>query len=103
MENCAERMSRRDDTAFPPRAFSTRKSKKGNLEVSIKRNIIAATIIFVLIFASWSSYAQRQPSECAGVLHKDRYGLRIGGGVGEDEGICLINKAEENKVLAICA
>ncbi len=43
------------------------------------------------------------PSECAGVHRKDRYGLRIGGGVGEDEGTCVINKAEENKVLAVCA
>ena len=43
------------------------------------------------------------PSECAGVHRKDRYGLRIGGGVGEDEGTCVINKAEDNKVLAVCA
>jgi hypothetical protein len=38
-----------------------------------------------------------------GILHKDRDGLRFGGGKGEGEGICVINKSEESKVLAACS
>jgi hypothetical protein len=41
--------------------------------------------------------------ECSGILHKDRDGLRFGGGKGEGEGICVINKSEEGKVLATCS
>jgi hypothetical protein len=41
--------------------------------------------------------------ECVGILHKERDGLRFGGGKGEGEGICVINKSEESKVLAACS
>ena len=41
---------------------------------------------------------------CAGVLHRDSDALRIGGGKGEDEGICLVGgKADMDKVLAVCS
>jgi hypothetical protein len=46
--------------------------------------------------------AQAQ-QECSGILHKDRNGLRFGGGRGESEGICIINNSEESKVLATCS
>jgi hypothetical protein len=42
------------------------------------------------------------PSNCAGILHRDQYGIRIGGGSGEGEGICVIDESEENKVLRVC-
>jgi hypothetical protein len=41
--------------------------------------------------------------ECYGILHKDPGGLVFGGGKGEDEGICVISKSEEHKVLATCS
>jgi hypothetical protein len=40
---------------------------------------------------------------CAGVLHKNLFGVHFGGGRGEDEGMCEISKAEEGKVLAVCS
>jgi hypothetical protein len=43
-----------------------------------------------------------QPDKCSGILHKDKYGLRFGGGNKEGEGICLVNQSDEQKVLAIC-
>ena len=44
-----------------------------------------------------------QIGQCWGILHQDTEGMRFGGGRGEGEGICVINNAEENKVLAICS
>lgn len=39
---------------------------------------------------------------CSGVLHRVGGDLRFGGDVGEGESICIIDKAERNKVLAVC-
>jgi hypothetical protein len=47
--------------------------------------------------------AEPQNDQCKGILHSDQNGLRFGGGIGEDEGICVINKSEEAKVLAVCS
>jgi hypothetical protein len=44
-----------------------------------------------------------QPDKCTGILHRDRDGLRFGGANGEGEGICVIRKSEERKVLARCS
>ncbi len=41
--------------------------------------------------------------QCSGVLHRENSDLRFGGAAGEGEGICVINKIEETKVLAICS
>ena len=64
-------------------------------------------IVLLFLTAVSSSYfegAHAEPhlGECAGVLHRDQDGVRIGGGWGEDEGICVINKSDERKVLAVC-
>src|SRR3954451_10281240 len=40
--------------------------------------------------------------QCFGVLHHSKGDLMIGGGRGEGEGICIINKAEIGKVLRTC-
>lgn len=38
----------------------------------------------------------------AAPLRRDSSGLLLGGGRGEDEGICLIDAADAKKVLAVC-
>ena len=40
---------------------------------------------------------------CSGILHMDQHGIHFGGGDGEGEGICVVSKFEENKVLAVCS
>jgi hypothetical protein len=64
----------------------------------------AFALILVLAFAqgSWPANAQSSIGECAGKLHRDGSGLLLGGGRGEDEGICLIDAADAKKVLAVC-
>jgi len=47
--------------------------------------------------------AEPRPDQCSGILHRDEFGLRLGGGRGEGEDICVIRKEDERKVLAVCA
>ena len=47
-------------------------------------------------------FAEPIQSQCFGVLHQSKGDLVIGGGRGEGEGICIINKAEIEKVLKTC-
>ena len=42
-------------------------------------------------------------SRCFGILHRDQYGIRFGGSRNEGEGVCIIDKSQEKKVLAICS
>jgi hypothetical protein len=39
---------------------------------------------------------------CFGILHRDQAGLHFGGSQGEDEGICVVGKSDEERVLAVC-
>jgi hypothetical protein len=41
----------------------------------------------------------RSVASLAFIPHKDKYGLRFGGGNKEGEGICLVNQSDEQKVL----
>ena len=47
-------------------------------------------------------FAEPIQSQCFGILHHSKGDLIIGGGRGEGEGICIINKAEIEKVLRTC-
>ena len=47
-------------------------------------------------------FAEPIQSQCFGVLHQSKGDLIIGGGRGEGAGICIINKAEIEKVLRTC-
>jgi hypothetical protein len=38
--------------------------------------------------------AVHSENECSGVLRRDQLGLRLGGGIGEGEGICVISNSE---------
>jgi hypothetical protein len=46
---------------------------------------------------------QDKIDECKGILHQKQYGLEFGGDPGEEEGVCVINKSEEQKVLEVCS
>ena len=55
-------------------------------------------------FISLTKGAANNPEEeCSGILHGDQYGLRLGGGIGEGEGICVIAKSERHNVLTLCS
>ena len=47
-------------------------------------------------------FAEPIQSQCFGVLHHSKGDLIIGGGRGEGEGICIISKGENEKVLRTC-
>jgi hypothetical protein len=65
--------------------------------------LAAPVLVSVFLLSSWAAGAESWNGECVGKLHRDSSGLLIGGGAGEDEGICLIKDAEATKVLAVCA
>lgn len=97
----------------------------------IRRAILATFAIGVLVWAAWmpirDSFSADYPNFafhwpvtlgeqagnsiklelgdtlCSGVLHRADGRLRFGGEAGEGESICLVNKADESKVLATCA
>jgi hypothetical protein len=63
----------------------------------------ALTTIMLTVASATAAQAGGEQT-CAGILHLDRDSLRFGGGKGETEGICIINKSEERKkVLAACS
>ena len=69
----------------------------------MKRNCLLPALALAALLTSGATEAAGRPGVCAGVLHRDEDGLRIGGGKGEDEGICLVGKAADmGRVLAVC-
>ena|SRR5579862_8489901 len=50
-----------------------------------------------------AAQAQAKPGKCEGILHQKDNEIYFGGGKGEDEGVCMIAKAEMLKLMAICA
>jgi hypothetical protein len=71
--------------------------------MGMKRGLMVPALALAALLASGTSHAAGRPGTCEGILHRDGEGLRIGGGAGEDEGICLIGKADQGRVLAVCA
>jgi hypothetical protein len=65
-------------------------------------SLAAPLLVLAFALGSWPANAQSRGGECEGKLHRDDSGLLIGGGRGEDEGICLIDAADAKKVLAVC-
>jgi hypothetical protein len=57
--------------------------------------------LFLFFVHSEPAHADPQLGECSGILHADRDSVIIGGGE-EGEGICIINKSQENFVLSKC-
>src|SRR5262245_5920659 len=49
--------------------------------------------------------AQSGIGTCAGILHKDKFGIHLGGDSSEEgeNSACFIRKSEENKILSVCA
>ena len=72
--------------------------------------IAARTLALAALATAWPALALAQDrgteAQCSGILHdwrEDNGGIGFGGGYGEDEGICIIGKSEERKVLAVCS
>lgn len=63
----------------------------------LRASIAALATITNVTFAQAGS-----PSKCSGVLHHDQFGLHFGGARGEGEGICVIRKSNQDKILAVC-
>jgi hypothetical protein len=60
-------------------------------------------LVAIIILPPCKQAFSEDRGECSGVLHEDQNGLHFGGGDQEDEGICVISKSQESKVLAICS
>jgi hypothetical protein len=69
--------------------------------VLMRAQMIFGTLL-VGLTACFGAYAAPQMDQCSGILHRGAEGLRMGGGRGEGEGICVIRKADELKVLEVC-
>ena len=64
---------------------------------------LALILVLRAFYGATNTGAEPRPDRCSGILHRDRYGLRLGCGRGEGEDICVIRKKDERKVLAVCA
>ncbi|WP_377828841.1 hypothetical protein ACFKHW_38080 [Bradyrhizobium lupini] len=60
-------------------------------------------IAVMLIIPTTGTFAEQKPGKCSGVLHNVKGDVRLGGGAGEGEGICVINKTQVNWVLNVCS
>ena len=75
------------------------------------KNLIATrTLVIISLVTAAPAVASAQDrgteAQCSGILHDWREeggGIGFGGGYGEREGICMIGKSEERKVLAVCS
>jgi hypothetical protein len=90
--------------AYLGAAYSRTPHGKANGEGCMKMGwkLAAPVLVLAFVLGSWPATAQPRGGECEGKLHRDSSGLLIGGGRGEDEGICLIDAADAKKVLAVC-
>ena len=59
--------------------------------------------VALIVITPYAASAASTRGQCHGVLHLDRGSLVIGGGAGESEGICLIARSEQAKVLKGCS
>jgi hypothetical protein len=70
----------------------------------MKLFLIISALSMSILFHSKTAVAEPALGNCYGILHSDKGGgLLFGGGKGEDEGICVINKSEVEKVLRTCS
>ena len=71
-------------------------------EIRMKFIVALSALAFVGFCQSKPVVAEPAPGKCSGVLRQVKGDLMFGGGKGEGEGICVINKLEVSKVLAVC-
>lgn len=69
---------------------------------TFRRRFAPAILVFGLVSNFDLVHAEPQLGECSGILHADRDSIILGGGEGEGEGICIINKSQQTKVLSKC-
>jgi hypothetical protein len=61
--------------------------------------IASVAVLVVSSGLTHSVLAEPQDGQCTGILHQDKTGLKFGGG---DEGICIIKKEDESRILSAC-
>jgi hypothetical protein len=70
----------------------------------MKLMLIMSLLSMGILFQIKIAAAASAPGNCYGVLHRDKGGgLLFGGGKGEDESICVINKLDMEAVLRTCS
>lgn len=99
--------SPRQDKGFPPAAYMNGKlSKRYEGSSAYTETLSDGRKIVGEIHTTCSpidvAESQSESPSCSGILHQSNGELHFGGSVGEDEGICVIAKSEESKVLGIC-
>ena len=69
-----------------------------------RRHLAAiAALALVLLAGQARAVDVTWGSACGGILHFDReLGLRVGGGAGEGESICLVRRRDWQRVLRVC-
>src|SRR5579872_4253756 len=63
---------------------------------------IFPAMLGLILLSSHSSFAEPTIGKCGGILRQSGGSLVFGGGEGEDESICVVDKAEVSKVRASC-
>ena len=51
---------------------------------------------------TYVAVAASPQAECHGILHRDRGYIRFGGNPGEGEGVCVVSRSEQARVLQKC-
>jgi hypothetical protein len=100
-QNCCGFGSKGVTESFQPREW--RELKMAQLKAQFKGfRTVSFGLLAISTLTVQSVFAEPSRSQCFGVLHQSKDDLMIGGGRGEGEGICIINKAEISKVLRTC-
>jgi hypothetical protein len=69
-----------------------------------RRLAAIASLALVLLAGQARAVDITWGSACGGILHFDpELGLRVGGGAGEGESICLVRRRDWQRVLRVCA
>jgi hypothetical protein len=69
-----------------------------------RRLAAIASAALILLAGHARAVDKTWDSACGGILHFDReLGLRLGGGAGEGESICLVRRRDWQRVLKVCA
>ena len=78
-------------------------NEDGNVRRFNERNmkwlITSVAVLVVSSGLTHSVLAKSRDGQCTGILHQDKTGLKFGGG---DEGICIIKKDDESRILSAC-
>jgi hypothetical protein len=74
----------------------------GREEPQMRLMMLVPVVLVGCFLHSKAVIAKPISGKCSGVLHQVKGDIMFGGGKGEDEGICIVNKLEVSKILATC-